>query len=142
MGRKLYLAAVLSFQLFIGNQTATRAQDNPDIHVVVNMVQLNVAVTDNKGNYITGLRPSDFAIYELSRFGNEKPFRNITPEQIEKISTGTLNPKDIPQLRRWAADFVCVLRPSRQPDQRSVQVAHGVFALPAQHRAFSRLRAF
>src|ERR1700745_155371 len=28
------------------------------------MVQLNVAVTDSKGNYITGLKPSDFAIYE------------------------------------------------------------------------------
>src|ERR1700757_3921859 len=64
MGRKFYWATVLSFQLLIGNQTATRAQDSPDIHVVVNMVQLNVAVTDSKGNYITGLRPSDFAIYE------------------------------------------------------------------------------
>ncbi len=64
MGRKLYLATLLCFPLILGNETATSAQDNPDIHVVVNMVQLNVAVTDNKGNYITGLRPSDFAIYE------------------------------------------------------------------------------
>src|SRR5213593_4455487 len=46
---------------------------------------------------------SDFGIYELSRFGPDRPFRNITHEQIEKISAGTLNPKDIPQLRRWAA---------------------------------------
>lgn len=30
----------------------------------VDMVQLNVAVTDNKGDYITGLRPRDFAILE------------------------------------------------------------------------------
>jgi VWFA-related protein len=64
MVRKFHLAAALSFLLFLVNETATRAQDNPDIHVVVNMVQLNVAVTDNKGNYITGLKPSDFAIYE------------------------------------------------------------------------------
>jgi Ca-activated chloride channel homolog len=63
MVRKFHLAAALSF-LFLVNETATRAQDSPDIHVVVNMVQLNVAVTDNKGNYITGLKPSDFAIYE------------------------------------------------------------------------------
>src|SRR5579862_8975368 len=34
------------------------------IHVVVNMVQLNVAVTDHKGNYITGLRPQDFIVTE------------------------------------------------------------------------------
>lgn len=34
------------------------------IHVVVNMVQLNVAVTDKNGNYITGLNPKDFEIVE------------------------------------------------------------------------------
>lgn len=39
-------------------------QDEPHIHVIVDMVQLNVAVTDNKGNYITGLRPQDFLITE------------------------------------------------------------------------------
>ncbi len=30
----------------------------------VDLVQLNVAVTDKKGNYITGLRPQDFVIAE------------------------------------------------------------------------------
>jgi Ca-activated chloride channel homolog len=64
MVRKFHLAAALSFLLFLVNETAPRAQDSPDIHVIVNMVQLNVAVTDNKGNYISGLKPSDFAIYE------------------------------------------------------------------------------
>ena len=38
--------------------------DNVVIRRTVDLVQLNVAVTDKKGNYITGLRPSDFAIYE------------------------------------------------------------------------------
>ena len=28
------------------------------------MVQLNVAVMDRKGNYVTGLRPSDFVVTE------------------------------------------------------------------------------
>jgi Ca-activated chloride channel homolog len=64
--------------------TPTRAQVNePNIRVVVDMVQLNVAVTDDKGNYITGLRPSDFAIVEdktpqkLATFGegNEPVYR-------------------------------------------------------------------
>lgn len=35
-----------------------------DIRVIVNMVQVNVAVTDDKGNYVTGLRPDDFVITE------------------------------------------------------------------------------
>lgn len=43
----------------------TMAQEGESrILVIVNMVQLNVAVTDNKGNYITGLRPQDFAVLE------------------------------------------------------------------------------
>ena len=34
------------------------------LRVEVNLVLLNVAVTDSKGHYVTGLRPSDFAILE------------------------------------------------------------------------------
>jgi Ca-activated chloride channel homolog len=39
-------------------------ESNSRIFVNVVLVQLNVAVTDRKGNYITGLRPQDFAITE------------------------------------------------------------------------------
>lgn len=63
--------------------TQVRAQDNGGnvIRVVVSMVQLNVAVTDEKGNYVTSLRPSDFELTEdtipqkLATFeeGNEGP---------------------------------------------------------------------
>jgi Ca-activated chloride channel homolog len=53
---------LLSFVLT--GKTGIAAQESPNFHVVVNMVQLNVAVTDKKGNYITGLRPQDFAIVE------------------------------------------------------------------------------
>src|SRR6204780_4330698 len=43
----------------------TRAQeDSTSIRVNVDLVQLNVAVTDNKGNYISGLGPENFAITE------------------------------------------------------------------------------
>jgi len=34
------------------------------IRVEVDMVQLNVAVMDSKGNYVTGLKPSDFVVSE------------------------------------------------------------------------------
>jgi len=34
------------------------------IRVDVNLVQLNVAVTDSKGNYVTGLKPADFIVAE------------------------------------------------------------------------------
>jgi Ca-activated chloride channel homolog len=39
-------------------------EEETNIRVNVDLVQLNVAVTDNKGNYVTGLRPEDFVISE------------------------------------------------------------------------------
>ena len=84
MTRNYSLFLVLVLILFSGPGTRVVAQESePNIRVVVDMVQLNVAVTDNKGNYITGLRPSDFAIVEdnipqkLATFGegNEPAYK-------------------------------------------------------------------
>src|SRR5262252_3548140 len=57
---------LLTFGLTVLLESGDRvvAQEEGHIHVVVNMVQLNVAVTDKNGNYITGLTPKDFAIAE------------------------------------------------------------------------------
>src|SRR5438045_4788509 len=69
--------------LLLGSNLGSQ-ENGSDIRVVVNMVQLNVAVTDNKGNYITNLRPSDFAIAEdgitqkLATFGEgDEPTRRV-----------------------------------------------------------------
>ncbi len=43
---------------------ASAQDDASRIRVSVVLVQLNVAVTDNKGNYVSGLGPEDFAITE------------------------------------------------------------------------------
>ncbi len=49
-------------------KTTEEDQDRPKgqtaISVAVDLVSLNVLVTDQKGNVITGLRPENFAIYE------------------------------------------------------------------------------
>jgi Ca-activated chloride channel family protein len=42
----------------------TAQQDGTRFRISVDLVQLNVAVTDGKGNYITGLKPTDFVISE------------------------------------------------------------------------------
>ena len=48
-----------------GARSRHAAQDVPlNLRVNVVLVQLNVAVTDNKGNYVTGLRPEDFSVSE------------------------------------------------------------------------------
>ena len=62
---KLFWLGFLSALIFAGAFIAASAQESrPDIRVVVNMVQLNVAVTDNKGNYVSSLKPEDFLISE------------------------------------------------------------------------------
>ena len=64
MARKFFLLILILFAFILRGPAGSQAQESPNFHVVVNMVQLNVAVTDKKGDYITGLRPEDFAIYE------------------------------------------------------------------------------
>jgi Ca-activated chloride channel family protein len=64
MVRKLFLLILIPLGFILRDETGVEAQESPNFHVVVNMVQLNVAVTDKKGTYITGLRPQDFAIVE------------------------------------------------------------------------------
>src|SRR5436853_6080929 len=61
----LALGLALVLILISGSGTRSSAQERGShIRVVVNLVQLNVAVTDKNGNYITGLHPENFAIYE------------------------------------------------------------------------------
>jgi Ca-activated chloride channel homolog len=90
---------ILEFESPIGS-----TQDyQPDIHVIVNMVQLNVAVTDNKGNYVTGLRPEDFVITEdaiaekLATFGEgDEPTRLVESASDNVKPDGTPSPNAKP----------------------------------------------
>ncbi|MGA3343942.1 MAG: VWA domain-containing protein [Terracidiphilus sp.] len=51
--------------LFLAVAPRPEAQNDPShLRVNVVLVQLNVAVTDNQGNYVSGLRPEDFVIKE------------------------------------------------------------------------------
>src|SRR5580692_7600431 len=53
-----------SFAVWMAAQDAGQGNGGNVIRVVVSMVQLNIAVTDEKGNYVTTLRPSDFEVTE------------------------------------------------------------------------------
>lgn len=88
MAKRILPLVVLCLAGFSGIRPGGAGQqDKPDtiFHVNVNMVQLDVAVTDKKGNYVTGLTPWDFAIYEdgiaqrLATFGEE----NEAPRTLE-----------------------------------------------------------
>jgi Ca-activated chloride channel family protein len=63
----LILSLPLLLALVSGLGTSTIAQQSQNgtrLRVAVDLVQLNIAVTDSKGNYVTDLRPSDFTITE------------------------------------------------------------------------------
>ncbi len=87
MSKERFLFFFLCLALFYTSTVNSGAQQNQShIQVRVDMVQLNVAVTDNKGNYITGLRPQDFVITEdkitqkIATAGEgDEPARRVTP---------------------------------------------------------------
>ena len=62
--RFLLLFLVLMISVAGSVRRATAQETETKIHVEVDMVQLNVAVMDRKGNYVTGLKPSDFVVTE------------------------------------------------------------------------------
>jgi len=86
MAKRYVVSFALLFGLLGGTGTKTIAQnDQTRFRVSVDLVQLNVAVTDNKGNYITGLKPEDFLITEdgiaqkMSTFAEgNSPVRRLT----------------------------------------------------------------
>jgi Ca-activated chloride channel family protein len=103
--------------LFLGLCAGVEAQESPDVHVVVNLVQLNVAVTDKNGNYITGLHPKDFAVIEdgiaekLATFaeGNEPALRVVEPAEAEGLAnpaTGSTNGSSLADPRRTLDSLV------------------------------------
>jgi Ca-activated chloride channel family protein len=97
MLKRIFPWAVLCLGILAGGTVWMAAQQSkPDtvFRVTVNMVQLDVAVTDKKGDYITSLSPFDFEIFEdgipkkLATFGEE----NEAPRRLEDYVRGDSNP--------------------------------------------------
>ena len=62
--RHLLIIPALVTLFFVGDRFTGAQDDSTNIRVNVDLVQLNVAVTDSKGNYVSGLGPENFAITE------------------------------------------------------------------------------
>jgi VWFA-related protein len=89
------LILISGFAVWLAARDSDQDNGGNVIRVVVSMVQLNVAVTDAKGNYVTTLRPSDFDISEdgisqkVATFeeGNEGPQNVLDAAQDSGPST-------------------------------------------------------
>jgi Ca-activated chloride channel homolog len=88
--------------IFPGITYGLRAQEGGEgvapetvFRVEVEMVLLNVAVTDSRENYVTGLHPSDFSIYEdgieqeLATFGEG----NAVPRRLPDLKPAKSQPR-------------------------------------------------
>src|SRR5208282_1642735 len=113
MIKNCFLPLVLVLTLFSSPGTWMAAQESePNIRVVVDMVQLNVAVTDNKGNYVTGLRPSDFAVIEdnipqkLATFGegDEPAYRVADSTTADGKTSAQAGGQQLPADQKLSAD--------------------------------------
>ncbi len=98
MAKRFLLFLLLIIAVVIGSfHRATAQETETKIRVEVDMVQLNVAVMDSKGNYVTGLRPSDFEVVEdgipqkVATFaeGNE-PTRQVNSKITDSDKPGEL----------------------------------------------------
>jgi VWFA-related protein len=108
--------AVVSLLFFIqcgGSRTA--AQDDPShLRVNVVLVQLNVAVTDDKGNYVTGLKPEDFSVTE-----DKIPQKISTFEESVQAGHMETARKDQPHARGADSDA-----PLSSPNAAGVTIQH------------------
>lgn len=137
--KRIIMVCALCLGVFGGARAwLAKDQSSPDtiFHVNVNMVQLDVAVTDKKGNYVTRLSPWDFEIYEdgipqkIATFGEE----NEAPRRLEDYPRqGTELVSRVPPTRTGKQGRDNSLQPimrSETPDQvASMVVGASVFIL-------------
>ena len=106
MGQRYFLLALFSVGALAVSAVGATAQ-KPDsnvtvVHINVNMVQLDVAVTDKKGTYVTGLGPANFEVYEdgirekIAAFGEE----NGAPRSVRYSGPGGR----VPRLGKYVGD--------------------------------------
>src|SRR6202022_4921788 len=98
MAKRFLLLLILLSGVLFGSVNWMAAQEGEtNIHVEVDMVQLNVAVMDSKGNYVTGPRPSDFVVAEdgipqkVATFGEgNEATRRVTSDEPDGDKPGEL----------------------------------------------------
>jgi VWFA-related protein len=84
--------------------------------VDVDVVQVTAVVTDGSGRFVTGLKASDFKVYEDGREQAISSFaaENIPLELVTAIDVSSSMTRALPDVKRHAAGFLAQLRPADQ----------------------------
>jgi Ca-activated chloride channel homolog len=111
MRRLACLILAIALAAFAGAQTAN--QRTPTFEVGIEVINLNVSVTDGRGRYVTDLEEKDFAVYEdgvrqeLSLFTHEN-----LPISLALLIDGSASMEEkLPTAQAAAVRFVKTLRP-------------------------------
>lgn len=112
------VSSVLFLLLAAAPQPAAQ-DDTSRLRVNVVLVQLNIAVTDSKGNYVAGLHPEDFAIVE----------DNI-PEKIASFEEGMEPVRSLAETAPAAVQVVSPSEPKVPAEQESSSTAHALAGVP------------
>ena len=101
----------LSCLIYLGvGSTQLAPQDDPmRLRMNVVLVQLNVAVTDNHGNYVTGLRPEDFSVVEDNIPQNVSTFEESRESGRGAMETARREPGNGP---KQSSDTLALNAPS------------------------------
>ncbi len=109
MAKRCFLSIVLiGFVLSGFGPRGVAQKDGTQFRVVVDLVQLNVAVTDNKGNYVTNLQPRDFAIAE-----------DGIPEKLATFAEGNAVARRLEDLSQVQGEQSTGQQPGAQASQSS-----------------------
>ena len=84
--------------------------------VDVDVVQVTAVVTDGAGKFVTGLKASDFKVYEDAREQTISSFaaENIPLELVTAIDVSSSMTAALPDVKRHAAHFLAQLTPADQ----------------------------
>ena len=76
----------------VGGAVWLLAQEQPVFRVKVDMVVLSFTITDNKGHYVNGLKPSDFRILEDGITQKLSTFSEGNKPPVEVAADGSVKP--------------------------------------------------
>src|SRR3974377_1771770 len=90
--RHFFATAAGLFPPISGPPIVWGQEPRPTFKVKVDMVVLSFTVTDSKGHYVNGLKPSDFRIYEDSITQKDATFPEGNKPALQILEDGTTRP--------------------------------------------------
>src|ERR1700732_669161 len=82
--------------LALGTFLGLLAQERPTFRIKVDMVVLSFTITDSKGHYINGLKPSEFRVTEDGIAQKINTFGEGNKPPVQVLDNGTTRPLNAP----------------------------------------------